>query len=53
MTHRFLSKPDAGTDDTVPDDMTKLKWEFDEDLFVVVFRFLLISSGAQLGRSGT
>ena len=31
MTHRFLSKPDAGTDDTVPDDMTKLKWEFDED----------------------
>ena len=31
MTHSLLPKPDAGTDDTVPDDMTKLKWEFDED----------------------
>ena len=31
MTHRFLPKPDAGTDDTVPDVMTELKWEFDED----------------------
>ena len=31
MTHRFLPKPDAGTDDTAPDDMTELKWEFDED----------------------
>ena len=25
------SKPDARTDDTISDDMTKLKWEFDED----------------------
>ena len=25
------SKPDAGTDDTVPDDALELKWEFDED----------------------
>ena len=25
------SKPDAGTDDTVPGDATELKWEFDED----------------------
>ena len=31
MTHRLLPNPDAGTDDTVPDDMTELKWEFDED----------------------
>ena len=31
MTHRLLPKADAGTDDTVPDDMTELKWEFDED----------------------
>ena len=31
MTHRFTSKPDAGTDDTVPDDALELKWEFDED----------------------
>ena len=28
---QITSKPDAGTDDTVPDDMTELKWEFDED----------------------
>ena len=32
MTHRLLPKPDAGTDDTAPDDMTELKWELDEDL---------------------
>ena len=25
------SKPDAGTDDTAPGDLTELKWEFDED----------------------
>ena len=31
MTHRFLPKLDAGTDVNVPDDMTELKWEFDED----------------------
>ena len=36
---RFLSprdsqitpKPDAGTGDTIPGDLTELKWEFDED----------------------
>ena len=31
MTHRLLPKPDAGTDDTVPDDVLVLKWAFDED----------------------
>ena len=31
MTHRLLPKPYAGTDDTAPDDMTDLKWEFNED----------------------
>ena len=31
MTHRLLPKPDAGADDTAPDDMAELKWEFDED----------------------
>ena len=31
MTHGLLPKPDAGTDDAAPDDMTELKWEFDED----------------------
>ena len=27
----ITSKPDAGTDDTVPGDATELRWEFDED----------------------
>ena len=31
MTHRLLPTPDAGTDDTIPEDATELKWEFDED----------------------
>ena len=31
MIHRFLPKPDAGTDDTAPDDALELKWEFDEE----------------------
>ena len=28
---QITSKPDAGTDDTIPDDALELKWEFDED----------------------
>ena len=28
---QITSKPDAGTDGTVPDDALELKWEFDED----------------------
>ena len=28
---QITSKPDAVTDDTVPYDMSELKWEFDED----------------------
>ena len=28
---QITSKPDAGTDDTIPGDSTELKWEFDED----------------------
>ena len=31
VTHRFLPKPDAGTDDTIPNDALEIKWEFDED----------------------
>ena len=27
----LLPKPDAGTDDIVPDDALEFKWEFDED----------------------
>ena len=45
MAHRYF-QTDAGADDTSADDATQLKWELDEDLFVVVFRFVLISSGA-------
>ena len=32
MTHRLLPKPDAGADDASAGDVTKLKWEFEEDL---------------------
>ena len=39
MTHRLLPKPDAGTDDTAPDDMTELKWELDEDRVRCVVSF--------------
>ena len=28
---QITSKPDVGTDDSVPDDALELKWEFDED----------------------
>ena len=28
---RITSKPDAGLDDFLPDDVLELKWEFDED----------------------
>ena len=54
MTHRLLPKPVAGVVDTSADDVAELKWELDEDLgrCFVLFCFLLISSGAQLGRSG-
>ena len=49
---QITSKTVAGADDTSAGDATQLKWELDEDLFIGVFRFLLICSGAQLGRSG-
>ena len=51
MTHRYFQTV-AGADVTSAGDTTELKRELDEDLSIVVFRFLLISSGAQLGRSG-
>ena len=31
MTHRLLSKPDAGADDASLGDAIELKWEFDEE----------------------
>ena len=45
VAHRYFQTV-GGADDTSADDATQLKWELDEDLFVVVFRFLLIGSGA-------
>ena len=51
MTHRYFQTV-AGADDTSADDATQLKWELDEDLDLFLFCFLLLSSGAQLGRSG-
>ena len=51
MTHRYFQTV-AGADDTSAGDATELKWELDEDLVRCVVLFCLISSGAQLGRSG-
>ena len=51
MTHN-TTKTVAGVEDTSAGDATELKWELDEDLDVVLVSFWLISSGAQLGRSG-
>ena len=45
------TKTVVGADDASAGDATELKWEFDEDLVGTMFRFLMISSGAQLGRS--
>ena len=50
---QITSKPDAGPDDSVPDDAPKLKWEFNEDSRCYYVSFLMISSGAQLGVIGT
>ena len=49
MTHRLLSKPVAGADDTIAGDATEFKEELDEDHVRCVVPFQLISSGAQLG----
>ena len=38
MAHGYFQTV-AGADDTSTCDATELKWELDEDLFVVVFRF--------------
>ena len=46
------TKTVEGADDTSVGDATEFKWELDEDLVRCVVLFLLISSGAQLGRSG-
>ena len=43
-------KPDAGTDDSVPDDALELKWEFDEDSrrYYVSFPWVLQTQGSSL-----
>ena len=53
MTHSLLPKPVAGAGDTSAGGATELKEELDEDPVHCVFSFQSISSGAQLGRSGT
>ena len=59
MTHKYfqtvagVDDTSAGADDTNAGVATELKWELEEDLFVMLFHFQLISSGAQSGRSGT
>ena len=45
MTHIYFQIV-VGADDTSAGDATELKWELDEDLVRVLFRFLLISIGA-------
>ena len=52
MTHSYFQNQFASADDTSACDAAELKWELDEDLFVVVFRFLSINRGAKLGCSG-
>ena len=52
MTHGYFLNQFAGVDDTTPGESTELKEEPDEDLIHCVVSFQLISSGAQLGRSG-
>ena len=52
MTHRLLPKPVAGANDTSAGDAAELEEELDEVSVRCVVSFPLISSGAQLGRSG-
>ena len=52
MTHRYFQNRFAGADDTVQVTQPELKEELDEDRVRYVVPFQLISSGAQLGRSG-
>ena len=49
----ITSKPDAGTDDTVPDDALELSGSSMKTLVVTMCLSQMISRGAQLGRSGT
>ena len=49
---QITSKPDAGPDDSIPDDALELKWEFDKDSGRYYVSFSDDHRGAQLGRSG-
>ena len=48
---QILPKTVAGADDASADDGVDLKWEFNEERGRLCL-FLMIGSGAQLGRSG-
>ena len=50
---QILPKPFAGADDTVQVTQPSSRRSSLKIVFVMLFRFQLISSGAQLGRSGT
>jgi len=41
VAHRYFQTV-AGADDTSAGDATELKWELDEDLSVVLFRFPVV-----------
>ena len=49
---QILPKTVAGADDASADDETELKWSSTRNVVVTMCLFLMISSGAQLGRSG-
>ena len=53
MTHSLLPKPDAGTDDTAPDDAQSSSGSSMKTLVITMCLSQMISNGAQLGRSGT
>ena len=53
MTHRLLPKLDAGTDDTTPGIRLSSSGSSMRTQDDSAFPFQTISSGAQLGRSGT
>ena len=52
MIHRLLPNQFAGADDTVQVTQPSSRRSSMKIVFVMLFRFQLISSGAQLGQSG-
>ena len=52
MTHRYFQNQFAGADEIVQVTQPSSRRSSMKIVFVMLFRFQLISSGAQLGRSG-